>query len=241
MDSVKVTLGKVRFRRYEIGRHGSRLLVCWSVGLVCATSYSWTTGPHWGDMESPRTAAGTEGPATPTIFPSTMTRTREDFMSAAGPGPRDGTGMRTATGVQLERVQRPAYLQQTASSGACWNTPITRAMESAAAPSIKAAPQLHCIISPSSESPGKMVLSTMTRSNTKSASETKLTMMNNGYDANVKIGPVMAKAAATRVNPLDKPTATYTTGKRFSKFILAWVQSKHARSHPSWLPHHRSS
>ena len=39
---------------------------CWSVVTVCATSYSWTTGPHWGAMESPRTAAGTEGPATPT-------------------------------------------------------------------------------------------------------------------------------------------------------------------------------
>ena len=211
-----------------------RLVLCVlqaTVGQPDLTGVIWSRpGPQLGQKVQLRLLS----------FP-TMTRTREDFMSAAGPGPRDGTGMRTATGVQLERVQRPAYLQQTASSGACWNTPITRAMESAAAPSIKAAPQLHCIISPSSESPGKMVLSTMTRSNTKSASETKLTMMNNGYDANVKIGPVMAKAAATRVNPLDKPTATYTTGKRFSKFILAWVQSKHARSHPSWLPHHRSS
>jgi len=39
---------------------------CWSVGSVCATSYSWTTGPHWGAMESPQTAAGTRDPATPT-------------------------------------------------------------------------------------------------------------------------------------------------------------------------------
>ena len=40
---------------------------CWSVVFVCATSYSWTTGPHWGAMESPRTAAGTESPATPMV------------------------------------------------------------------------------------------------------------------------------------------------------------------------------
>ena len=37
---------------------------CWSVGSVCATSYSWTTGPHRGAMESPQTAAGTRDPAT---------------------------------------------------------------------------------------------------------------------------------------------------------------------------------
>ena len=30
---------------------------CWSVVPVCATSYSGRTGPHWGSMESPRTAA----------------------------------------------------------------------------------------------------------------------------------------------------------------------------------------
>ena len=28
---------------------------CWSVVPVCATSYSWTTGPHRGAMESPQT------------------------------------------------------------------------------------------------------------------------------------------------------------------------------------------
>ena len=38
---------------------------CWSVVPVCATSYSWTTGPHRGAMESPQTAAGTRDPATP--------------------------------------------------------------------------------------------------------------------------------------------------------------------------------
>ena len=38
---------------------------CWSVVSVCATSYSWTTGPHQGAMESPQTAAGTRDPATP--------------------------------------------------------------------------------------------------------------------------------------------------------------------------------
>ena len=38
---------------------------CWSVVPVCATSYSWKTGPHWGSMESPQTAAGTRDPATP--------------------------------------------------------------------------------------------------------------------------------------------------------------------------------
>ena len=38
---------------------------CWSVVAVCATSYSWTTGPHRGAMESPQTAAGTRDPATP--------------------------------------------------------------------------------------------------------------------------------------------------------------------------------
>ena len=37
---------------------------CWSVVPVCATSYSWKTGPHWGTMESPQTAAGTREPAT---------------------------------------------------------------------------------------------------------------------------------------------------------------------------------
>ena len=40
---------------------------CWSVVPVCATSYSWKTGPHWGSMESPQTAAGTRGPATPMV------------------------------------------------------------------------------------------------------------------------------------------------------------------------------
>ena len=40
---------------------------CWSVGSVCATSYSWTTGPHRGAMESPQTAAGTRDPATPMV------------------------------------------------------------------------------------------------------------------------------------------------------------------------------
>ena len=40
---------------------------CWSVVSVCATSYSWTTGPHWGAMESPQTAAGTRDPATPMV------------------------------------------------------------------------------------------------------------------------------------------------------------------------------
>ena len=40
---------------------------CSSVVLVCATSYSWTTGPHWGAMESPQTAAGTREPATPMV------------------------------------------------------------------------------------------------------------------------------------------------------------------------------
>ena len=38
---------------------------CWLVVAVCATSYSWTTGPHRGAMESPQTAAGTRDPATP--------------------------------------------------------------------------------------------------------------------------------------------------------------------------------
>ena len=40
---------------------------CWSVVSVCATSYSWTTGSHWGAMESPQTAAGTRDPATPMV------------------------------------------------------------------------------------------------------------------------------------------------------------------------------
>ena len=40
---------------------------CWSVVSVCATSYSWTTGPHRGAMESPQTAAGTRDPATPMV------------------------------------------------------------------------------------------------------------------------------------------------------------------------------
>ena len=40
---------------------------CWSVVPVCATSYSWTTGPHRGAMESPQTAAGTRDPATPMV------------------------------------------------------------------------------------------------------------------------------------------------------------------------------
>ena len=40
---------------------------CWSVDPVCATSYSWTTGPHRGAMESPQTAAGTRDPATPMV------------------------------------------------------------------------------------------------------------------------------------------------------------------------------
>ena len=40
---------------------------CWSVVPVCATSYSWKTGPHWGTMESPQTAAGTREPATPMV------------------------------------------------------------------------------------------------------------------------------------------------------------------------------
>ena len=40
---------------------------CWSVVAVCATSYSWTTGPHRGAMESPQTAAGTRDPATPMV------------------------------------------------------------------------------------------------------------------------------------------------------------------------------
>ena len=40
---------------------------CWSVVFVCATSYSWTTGPHWGAMESPQTAAGTRDPAAPMV------------------------------------------------------------------------------------------------------------------------------------------------------------------------------
>ena len=79
-----------------------------------------------------------------------------------------------------------------------------------------------------------MVLSTMTRSNTKSASATKLTMMNNGYDANVKIGPVMAKAAATRVNPLDKPTATYTRQANVSA-SSSCLGSKQARTFPSFM------
>ena len=40
---------------------------CWSVVPVCATSYSWKTGPHWGTMESPQTAAGTRDSATPMV------------------------------------------------------------------------------------------------------------------------------------------------------------------------------
>ena len=40
---------------------------CWSVVYLCATSYSWTTGPHWGAMESPQTAAGTRDPAAPMV------------------------------------------------------------------------------------------------------------------------------------------------------------------------------
>ena len=38
---------------------------CWSVGLVCATRYSWTTGPHWEAMEPSQTVAETEGSTTP--------------------------------------------------------------------------------------------------------------------------------------------------------------------------------
>ena len=40
---------------------------CWSVVPVCAISYSWKTGPHWGTMESPQTAAGTRDPAAPMV------------------------------------------------------------------------------------------------------------------------------------------------------------------------------
>ena len=62
---------------------------CWSVGSVCATSYSWTTGPHWGAMESPQTAAGTRDPATP------MVAVPAENGSTNLAGVRDGLGFLT--------------------------------------------------------------------------------------------------------------------------------------------------
>ena len=51
---------------------------CWSVVPVCATSYSWKTGPHWGSMESPQTAAGTRDPATPSTAATESQAPRAD-------------------------------------------------------------------------------------------------------------------------------------------------------------------
>ena len=83
---------------------------CWSVVFVCATSYSWTTGPHWGAMESPQTAAGTRDPAAPMVAVQAENgSTNLAGMRSPGIGP-DGRLVQMSAKIPLRGCERASRL-----------------------------------------------------------------------------------------------------------------------------------